>query len=400
MSYALLTLLIITIFLLVYILNVQLKQQKWIKQTILDFTNEFKIDEEKQRERLNGIRRRNEAKLEEFQLEVVQSIYESSEVLNKTVMSAISQSKVETKKHAEDLINEITHFNIEAKEILSQNFKEVEKILVDKLHIYLNEEEEEIQYWIEKVTITESLNEKVQLLETAINKYPMISHFISSYRETLISLFQDSDDKMKKKIIEKLNHAARIHLDNCKPEDWLSAKAIKDETLRMGNQFMKEQENIFIKRTTHILNQLEVLVSENNTEIDLSKVEELDESIDQNILKHYPSLKNRYQLISTKLMEYINKEPSKEGLKAYNKSAIQAFKRVHSKFNQFESTYKMGERLNELSNELGGWEHSLFTTPTQIYFQSVYSDIFAKLSPNAKPKLTELILDTSTKKVN
>ncbi|WP_099363673.1 hypothetical protein [Fredinandcohnia onubensis] len=370
MTYVLITLSIVT--LIVVIMNSKTIRTQQVQMS--EMADYFKTE-------LTNIDEKQQENFQKFEKEARQVISQYFEDLKENLKVEVTQLKEETKVGIEHAV------------------KHSENLLLEKLNVYLFEEEKEIQQWIEKASLAKSPNEKVQILETAINKYPMIPVLVMAYKETLQTLLPNVDDRTRKRIIEKLNHAARIHLDNCKPNDWFSAKTFKDETLRLGNEYMSNQERIFIEKTNKTLQELQQLVSLDITEHELKKIEKLDESIDKNILKHYPELFSHYQNLTAQLMKQINTEPSQEQVKAYNSRAIQAFKRAQSKFNQLETRYKKGEMLEELTRELGGWEQNYFSMPTQIYFQNVYSDIFAKLSPAAKPMLTELMLNTPLKKV-
>jgi hypothetical protein len=187
-------------------------------------------------------------------------------------------------------------------------------------------------------------------------------------------------------------------LDNCSAADFSYAKKELDHSLKLGNQYMNEVENKRLAIQKETLESLELKVealqlSEDHTDAEVNAIEALDQKIDKSFIKQYPNLHTQYQDISKKLMKYFAPAEKEETvIKQYNLEAIESIKSAYSTFQSNERNYKQGINFQVLTEKLGGWESQYLDPSTQIYFQSVYSEIFSKLNPDVKPKFARGML--------
>jgi hypothetical protein len=80
-------------------------------------------------------------------------------------------------------------------------------------------------------------------------------------------------------------------------------------------------------------------------------------------------------------------------------SAVDQFKLAQEKFSSNEAHYK--QEMTCISyKDVREWDQTYLSRCPQLYFQNIYADIFSKLNPLAKPKMTKLMLNETKRKVS
>lgn len=281
----------------------------------------------------------------------------------------------------------------------------LEKRILSQLNTYLQEEEEDIKKWV--ALVEENKGEAattIPIIESALNKYPSSRMLMNLFQEHISFLLTAENVVIRKHAIERYNRAARVFIDNCKATDWSYAKQVLEDALKLGNMYINETETkrvAKLKDTLNVLEQKIVKVGNSSvTEGELLEIEKLDGQIDKKLLGNYPELLQRYQHISKKLLAYFSAEQTdEEKWKQYNLRAVQAFKDAYQLFLANEKTYKKGININSILSNLGGWEAKYFYPSTQVYFQAVYSEIFAKLDPDVKPVFSSKMITEGKKEI-
>ncbi|MBB5175036.1 hypothetical protein [Texcoconibacillus texcoconensis] len=277
--------------------------------------------------------------------------------------------------------------------------------LLDRFNVYIEEEEREINAWLTHVQQEDNRAKKVDILESAINKHPSSRKLVEGYIAAIQPLTQATNDRIRKSAIERMQRTLRVFLDHCQAEDFTYAFDQLDASLKLGNNYMNEVEG---KRADHLNATLKKLESYMNkldkngslSEADIEEIEKLDSALDRSFLAQDEAQKKRYEVISKKLMDYFtNQAPSEQEKRSYNFKALQAIKQAHESFLSHEKEAKKGTNIQKYSRLLGGWDMDRFYPATQVYYQSVYSDIFSKLEAQVKPEFTKMIMNSDQQTV-
>lgn len=276
---------------------------------------------------------------------------------------------------------------------LSQNNKELKQKITLSLNSYLIQEDKEVEEWTKLVNEETNTTAAIHKLETALNKLPGCLELMKLFADRITPLLLSADSKVQKRAIERYNRAARIFLDNCAPQYWEEAKEMYEDALTLGNLYMKERVQGFEETAERVIRELEEIVEHDILDAEqMNRVEELDKQLSKEVLKSFDKLNTRYHKATQKLFKQITPEADNVVVEDYNFRALEEFKKASNFFNSDMSFYKTGAGLKKLANLLGAWDHNQLNPATQIYFQSVYSDVFSKLEPADKPIMTELIL--------
>jgi hypothetical protein len=307
------------------------------------------------------------------------------------------------KQHSE-VIQQVTNNVIKEVET---NVNEISVELGKRINFYIEQENLEIQKWIKTIQSYHSNHAlAIEFLESALNKYPSSRELIKEYCLHIKKLITSDKSSIRKQAIERYNRAARIYLDNCLHQDWNYAKEIMDEALKIGNEYINDIEKQRYKKENNMILQLEQKASLLKTGVKLSEaeideIEKLDQMVDKNFVNQHKILMERYISVSQRFMRFFsNIQDDDTAIKEYNLKALKSIHEAHSNFKLNEKIYKQGIDINKIVKLLGGWDMSILHPSTQIYFQSVYSDLFAKLNPDVKSNFTEKILKMEKKEIS
>ncbi|MFS0576654.1 hypothetical protein AB1K83_13530 [Sporosarcina sp. 179-K 3D1 HS] len=283
---------------------------------------------------------------------------------------------------------------------LEKKLDKLDLTIKQSLHSYLTQEQYEMHQWIELINNESNHAQAIQQVESALNKFPGSSELIELYTKRITPYLESSEQPIQKLALERYNRATRVFLDNCQPSMWKRAKQLHNEALELGNRYMKSKVQQFEIQAEQIISVLETITSAKSlSPKQLERVEKLDNRLQKDLLKNFKGLHARYNKVTQRLFSHLSPSIDQKAVNEYNLNAIQQFKSAQELFTQQESSFKQGIDLARLSNLLGCWDQTYLTPPTQLYFQNVYSDIFAKLNPEVKPEMTKLMLKTTKKTV-
>lgn len=343
-----------------------------------------------------------------MQKEFEQHRQELSEQMNQWFENAIKANKNLMEQHeakfrniALDMTDRIT---THSKEQIDRYCLEA----LAKLDAYVNEEQEKLTQWIEQIRTFEGDSAiTIEMAETAMNQYPSSRVLFDLLIDQLKPLTQSNDWQIRKNALERMNRSIRVFLDNCSFDEWHYAQMLMKENIKAGNAFIRNLEEQRRNQLAANVATLETRLRQIKNKKTLSPEEiktlqEADEAVDKRWLDKDEELKARYDLAAQEIVSLLQtqQELDEKTSISYNQKAVQAIREAHKLFQSSEGEYKQGRNLEKLSALLGGWESNRLHTSAQVYYQSVYSEIFSKLDPDAKPRLTELILKEQKKKVS
>ena len=332
-------------------------------------------------------------------------IHSVGELKQELSNAVLQQIKEETNQVMQQTESRIDNINTTVKSQLDELMKQTKT----QIDTFINEEQLEINKWIESIQSDPTdIAGTVEKAESALNKYPSNRTIMEMYKNLITKLIYGPNPIIRKHAIERYNRASRVFLDNCKPEDFAYAKELLNDSLKLGNELMNEVNNKRLAQTEQQIVQLEskmreLMLSEpSKIEKIIDAIEELDSQIDRDFLKNYRHLQARYEKVSKQLMQqFAGANITDEGkIQQYNRLAVDQIQQAYNLFQQDEKTYKNGTNLYRLVNKLGGWDTTYLTPATQVYFQSVYNEIFGKLQPAVKPTFTLKMLEEPKKEIS
>lgn len=279
--------------------------------------------------------------------------------------------------------------------------------VVERLDAYLLEEQAKMRRWVRAIgERAVDAPRAIELAESGLNQFPSSREIFDALVGLLDPLTRSDNWTVRKGAIERMNRAIRIFLDNCAVEDWDGAHRLLEVNLKAGNTLVQAAD---AQRSGGLEAQLakleqkleEVQAKPKLTDEDLEQLQLADESIDKRWLETRPMLKARYDRAAQALIRRLRASDGPEGdpQREYSLMAVRSIGQAYEWFGVHEKTVKKGLDLETLAERLGGWDTRYLSTPAQVYYQSVYSEIFSQLNPDVKPSFTELILRMPSKKV-
>ena len=312
-----------------------------------------------------------------------------------------SQQEEQQKKLDEGLRSLSDLYEKRVEEKLDSMLLKLNSTVKNSLHSYLIQEEKETQEWLNIIEKENNHARAIQQLESALNKFPGSYDLIQVYTKRITPFLESSELTVRKMALERYNRATRVFLDNCQPSVWAEANKLHADALSIGNLYMKNQVTEVKVRAEEIIRELEeIVIYKELTNKQLERVEILDSQLQKDILKNFKELNTRYTKVTQRLFTHLSPDTNQQAVQKYNLKAVKQFKEAHELFANQETFFKQGNDLQQLTNLLGSWDHTYLTSTTQLYLQNVYSDIFAKLSPESKPEMTKLMLTTKKQKVS
>lgn len=278
---------------------------------------------------------------------------------------------------------------------------------IAKFDVYVNEEKAKLAQWIDRIESADLGAASIEMAETALNQYPSSRALLDLLVNRLQPLTESPDWQVRKHALERMNRSLRVFLDNCSADDWHYARSLLMKNIKEGNRFVQQLEAQRMNQLRKNVEQLESLLSEIGNQSglspeDIQALQEADEAIDKRWLDKDMVLKSRYEQAAQKIIRLLQAQHDSEdrAVTNYNLEAVQAIRDAHRTFQAHEYEFKQGRNLERLSSLLGGWDIGRLHISAQVYYQAVYSEIFSKLSADAKPHLTKLILNEKKKKVS
>lgn len=330
-----------------------------------------------------------------------QTFQEAANNMNLQVQKSTNRSLQILQEGQLQLEDSLKKMSIFYEGLVEKKLTQLNQTTQESLNTYLNQEVEEMSIWFENIQEENNHARAIQKLESALNKFPGSDTLIQEYKNRIEPFLESSETAIQKSAIERFNRATRLYLDNCHPSMWNVAKELKDDALSLGNLYMKNRENQFKVNAEKIISALEAAITNTPpTKNQLQQIEYLDEQLEKDILKNYKDLYTRYNKITQRLINHLSKDLDEQSIRDYNLLAVDQFKHAQEKFSSNEAHYKQGNDLHLLTKMLGEWNQTYLSAPSQLYFQNIYADIFSKLNPSAKPKMTKLMLKETKRKVS
>jgi len=291
----------------------------------------------------------------------------------------------------------------------TESIKNLIEFIIKKMDTERIEENKQIEEWI-KLAENEIKNDNkvnaIEIIETALNHYPYSKNLIEKFSSLLVPLAENGDGIIRRDAITRMNVKLSNYKNSCSIENYKFSQESQNNlnklnTKLINESFNKQKQDIITK-----LNQLEkrassLLKKEKLTEEEMNELANLDDNIDKDVIKANNELQKKYDKLSKKVIEYFkntDKMSEKSENKNYNIKAINSVKKAYKKFNDNKSEYKKGNKLTELVDLLGGWDNRYLLQSTLTYTSSVYAEIFQKLKPEARLKMTELMVKVNMKK--
>ncbi|MFC1513590.1 hypothetical protein ACFL5P_01140 [candidate division KSB1 bacterium] len=128
----------------------------------------------------------------------------------------------------------------------------------------------------------------------------------------------------------------------------------------------------------------------------MEMIAELDSRMDKKAVQKHDDLKNKYDIISNRIVNYFKNKDNinEDNYKIlYNTLAINQAKNAKILYKRFNTKFNKGDAdLKRLSKKLGGWETHKLLPSTNTYVMLVYSEIFQKLKDEKKLEMTKLMI--------
>lgn len=253
--------------------------------------------------------------------------------------------------------------------------------------------------------------EALDLLEAGAARHPGSLALINRLLEVYAPLAKEEDEVATRRFaVLRLNeHLDRFRLA-CRREHLPLVKAMRLTVDRLAEEVVGEVQAQYQGQLDEQLHALEEGVDHvvRDPEADVALLEELDRAVDQEGLRQYPELKARYDDASRRLVHALRDRDTSVGGddSDYNCRAMEAAKRAWERFHANEKSGVMGafkdkdfndpEELRQMVEDLGGWDSRRLLPATNTYVTSIYSEVFQKLKPEGRARLTELMIKAST----
>ena len=332
----------------------------------------------------------------------------------KELKELIAKANDQSEKQHQELIRESSE---EMHRIMEKHFAESSNkvdeewsSLLDnvkkQMNAFINERQIEHDKWLEQIREkTLSTQQKVEMLESAMNQFPESKDLFTEYNQTLQPYLNDKLEEVRMHTAKKLNKASRTLLDYCSVDDWDFALKRHNENLRAGNYLMKEhvEEKLDAerKKLDHLESALGRLSSNPDDHSIVDEIEKIEAELDKRTIERDVVLLNRLRRLTEVMVGHFTRgdEHDERVIKKYNQKAISSFREASRIFRNNEKSYKAGAGLSSITGKMGGWDMNILKPEVQAYYQAVYQEIFGKLDPEVKPEFTERMLNSHQKAV-
>ncbi|RWZ59107.1 hypothetical protein EQV77_09190 [Halobacillus fulvus] len=249
--------------------------------------------------------------------------------------------------------------------------------------------------WIAEVQKKENSSHAIKLLESALIQLPGSRPLYKQYRDKMVKMLREEKPSDQKMIMERLMKFTHDHLTWCHPQSWKYAYQDYKSLSSLRVQYAERSKKLFLSDFENKMEQMEQLLdSEENADVLKVKMEQIDQQIQHSLLNHYPEEQKRYELNASKLMKKLGQEEDPQRI-SYNKWAIRKLSRIHSNFNNLsEHDRSTDHNIRDFATSMSEIDPSLLTSESQIYYQSVYHEIFKVATASFKPRMTEIVLDS------
>ena len=315
----------------------------------------------------------------------------------KDLLESLERQSSNTWKDTKELLENFIEKN-------SHSFNDMLADFSMKLDQELKAEEAQINHWLTYIDSLSTREERIEALESSINKYPYAKALVMKYMMSLTPLLDSDNAVVKKRALEKANRVARTFLDNCEVKDYPTAIQMFNDIVEQGKQFMTAS---YEKRVEHARQQLDAIDKkvtdiENSSSVHkdslVAELEEMENRLDRSIIEKVKVLTSEYHRISKRIISALAEDNKEEQMKQYNLDAISNIQMLHYQLQANAKAFRKG-RVEEIARVLGEWDTTYFTPQTNTYYQYVYQEFFNNLHPDEKPRLTESVLKMDKKRV-
>jgi len=272
--------------------------------------------------------------------------------------------------------------------------------------------------WEDAVERESDEEAKLELLESAAERFPSQVKLFKLIREILDPLANDSDNLLiRREALIRLRKHANNFSENCSIENFNYARNFKNEVIVSIESVVKKIDELRETNLSKLLNELEEKIKKIKKNSDknglLEEVEKIDSLIDQNVIVNFPELKNRYEKISKNLIQVLGDEESdvKSNLKELNEKALLDAKKIvklienHSDGNFKDKwlgpdqpvNYNEKLHLSNLTKLLSNKDKNKLLPSTANYLRMIEAEVFNKLSSDGKILFTELMIEEEYK---
>lgn len=226
--------------------------------------------------------------------------------------------------------NESTNnlFLQEVEKQIADQLKNTVKNFSNKLDKEINLNKKKIDDWLLFIDTFASNEEKLEALESGINKYPDSTELVNKYFSVIRPLMRTDRQIMYKNILERMNKVARIYLDNCDVNDYSEAVKIYNNVLQLGEDFMKNSYSKRVQMTKEQLNRIEKqIVNIKNSKNDekerlIVELESMEDELDKSFIQKVKILNDIYKNLSKEIIKVLTSNEDIVLKQRYNLNAI------------------------------------------------------------------------------
>ncbi|MCA0971368.1 hypothetical protein LCM20_12250 [Halobacillus litoralis] len=247
--------------------------------------------------------------------------------------------------------------------------------------------------WIAEVEKKENTVHALKLLESALIQLPGSRPLFKIYRETMVNRLREQKPADQKMMMERLMKFTHDHLTWCQPQLWKYAFEDYKALSALRVQYAERARELFLQDFENKIETMEsMLDAEEDIDVIKAELERIDQQVQHNVLQHYPEEQKRYDSLASKLMTKLSSTEDPRRI-SYNKWAISVLRDVHTSFNSLSEYEQSADRnVRAFANSLAEIDTSLLTSESQIYYQSIYHDIFKVATASFKPRMTKIVL--------
>ncbi|TFD97049.1 hypothetical protein [Jeotgalibacillus sp. R-1-5s-1] len=316
--------------------------------------------------------------------EYTAKIFSSNEGLTKNYMDQLE-------KLQRDLTNE---FLVLSEDVASRIKKHANHTNLSEVPFEQRQSGSAEEMWIAEIEKKENETHALKLLESALIQLPGSRPIFKMFYDRMLKKIREQKSAEQKLFLERLMKFTHDHLTWSHPQSWQDA--FKDyKTLNgLRLQYAERSRTLFLKDFNEKFSELEFLLrSHENNDVLQLQMQQIDQNIQHSLLKHYPDEQKRYEDLASRLMEKLASVSDPKRI-TYNKWAIKKLSDIHSEFNALsESARSADHHVKTFSKSMAEIDTAILTTEAQIYYQSIYHEIFKVAAASFKPRMTEIVLE-------
>jgi hypothetical protein len=283
--------------------------------------------------------------------------------------------------------------------------------------------------WLEAIKHNTEEERSIRLLRAAHQRFPgslkIAEALLQEYEQAATP---PSELELRRQAVIKMRQVVQKLLTACALEDFDEALELEQKVDEIAERLADEMDE---RRREETVEAVKSLKEEANslTESDigdetLDEIAELDDRIDQEVLKQQTELQEQYEEATAAITEQISPNGEEEYDWDYNLNAVEAAEEVWEVFkkekdswtdqtkeklekwrrkaNPFErEPIELGSakkrRIEEIAYTLGGWDSQKLLPAVNTYISSVHSEIFQDLDREDRKTMTVKMIEASAK---